>query len=485
MLHIFNTLTLKKEPFKPLSQNGVKIYYCGPTPYNFAHIGNLKTYVVEDMVVRTLQYLGYKTVTTMNLTDIDDKTIRDSQIAGEKLLDFTKRYTEFFLEDIQKLGVHIANNVVPISTLIPEMITVIQGIIDKWYAYMWEDGSIYYEIAKFKRYGELAHLDFSGMKHSVRIDNDEYDKENAADFALWKAYKEEDGENFWEAEFMIGGKKYILKWRPGWHIECSACNMKYFGPQIDIHMGGVDLIFPHHQNEIAQTEAYTGKKFSKYWIHSGHVLVGGKKMSKSLNNFYTLRDIENHFSSIDKKILFRAVRLSFLGARYRESVDFSFEKLSGNISAIKKLDTSTKKLLFLVENSQFSEKKFRREIREKLQEIVGNYIQYLEDDFNMPEVLSTVFSAVTWVNSLIDSGELSLWEVRSLLDLYRNFDAVVWVFDFETTQDVPEDIFQLFTERNLAKQEKNFARADEIREQLLKLGYTIFDERGGARLEKQ
>jgi len=484
MLHIYNTLTLKKEPFKPLKQNApVKVYYCGPTPYNFAHIGNLKTYVVEDMVVRTLQYLGYKTATLSNITDIDDKTIRDSQIAGEKLLDFTKKYTHFFLEDLKKLHVNLADNVVPISTLIPEMIQVIQGIINKWYAYLGDDGSVYYEIKKFKRYGELAHLDFSGMKESVRIDNDEYDKENAADFALWKAWKEEDGENAWIAEFEIAGKKHTLKWRPGWHIECSACNMKYFGPQIDIHMWGVDLIFPHHQNEIAQTEAYTGKKFSTYWIHSGHVMVGGKKMSKSLKNFYTLRDIEEHFSEIDRDTLYRGVRLSFLNARYRESVDFSFEKLESNITTIKKLDTSTKKLLHICKNS-VSKKPFRREIRDELQEIIAEYIEHVEDDFNMPEAFGVIFKAITWVNTLIDEGKLTSGEAESLLDLYKNFDAIVGIFSFESDVEIPGDILELFQARNEAKKAKDFASADALRSELLEKWYTIFDERTGARIER-
>jgi len=484
MLQIFNTLTLKKEPFKPLKQNApVKIYYCGPTPYNFAHIGNLKTYVVEDMVVRSLQYLGYKTATLSNITDIDDKTIRDSQISGEKLLDFTKKYTQFFLDDLKKLRVNLADNVVPISTLIPEMITIIQGILDKWYAYLWDDGSVYYEIKKFKRYGELAHLDFSGMKASVRIDNDEYDKENAADFALWKAWKEEDWENFWEAEFQIGGEKHTLKGRPGWHIECSACNMKYFGPQIDIHMWGVDLIFPHHQNEIAQSEAYTGKKFSTYWIHSGHVMIGGKKMSKSLKNFYTLRDIEEHFSDIDQDILFRAVRLSFLNARYRESVDFSFEKLKSNITTIQKLDTSTKKLLHVLGGKK-DQKAFRREIREALQEIIGQYIEKIEDDFNMPEAFGVVFQAVTWVNTLLDEWKLSSGEAQSLLDLYKNFDSIVGMFSFEREEQISEEILELFTQRNEAKKAKDFVRADALRDELLQKWYTIFDERTGARIER-
>lgn len=236
MLHIFNTLTREKERFKPLRQEQVKIYFCGPTVYNYAHIGNLKTSVVEDIVVRAIKFLGYPVKTTMNITDVDDKTIRDSQKAGEKLGDFTQKYTEIFLEDIEKLGIEHPDIVEPVTNLIPEMVRMIQTMLRKGFAYFADDGSIYYDIKKYQKYGNLAHLDMKGMKHSVRIDNDEYEKENVADFVLWKAWKLEDGENYWEEDFEIEGKIMKLKGRPGWHIECSACNMKHFGPQIDIHI---------------------------------------------------------------------------------------------------------------------------------------------------------------------------------------------------------------------------------------------------------
>jgi len=307
-MKIYNTLYRRKEEFKPLRFPEVKLYQCGPTVYNNAHIWNLKTSVVEDVVARSLKYLGYQVKTTMNITDIDDKTIRDSVAAWEKLADFTQKYTKVFLEDLEKLWVELPDNITPISEIIPEMVRMIQTMLNRWFAYYADDNSIYFDVTKSKRYGQLANLDMSGMKESVRIDNDEYDKESAADFVLWKAWKNEDGDNYWEESFEIPTltqfspkgrdvaakwekQKVTLKWRPGWHIECSACAMKHCGPQIDIHMWGEDLIFPHHQNEIAQTEACSWKQFSKYWMHSGHLMVDGKKMSKSLWNFYTLRDI--------------------------------------------------------------------------------------------------------------------------------------------------------------------------------------------------
>lgn len=340
-LHLYNTLNREKERFKPLRQDEVKVYFCGPTPYNYAHIGNLRAYLFEDIVIRTLKFLGYRVKTVMNVTDIDDKTIRDSQKSGKTLKEFTEFYTTEFLKDLDRLGIQQADTIAPISTLIDEMRVMIQGLLDRDFAYIADDGSVYYRVEKFKNYGKLANLDTKGMISSVRINNDEYDKDQIADFALWKAYNSEvDGENFWEIEVFEknGNEKIskILKGRPGWHIECSACNYKFFGEQIDIHMGGIDNLFPHHQNEVAQTEAFTGKQFSKYWLHGGHLLVDNKKMSKSAGNFYTLRDIIEKWSEkFDEKIVCRAMRLMNLQNRYRENFNFTNDRLESAINTIK------------------------------------------------------------------------------------------------------------------------------------------------------
>ena len=340
-LYLYNTLSREKERFKPLRQDEVKIYFCGPTPYNYAHIGNLRAYLFEDIVIRTLKFLGYRVKTVMNVTDIDDKTIRDSQKSGKTLKEFTEFYTAEFLKDLNRLGIKRADTIAPISTLIDEMCVMIQGLLDRDFAYIADDGSIYYRVEKFKNYGKLANLDTKGMISSVRINNDEYDKDQIADFALWKARNSEaDGDNFWEIEIFEknGDEKIskILKGRPGWHIECSACNYKFFGEQIDIHMGGIDNLFPHHQNEVAQTEAFTGKQFSKYWLHGGHLLVDNKKMSKSAGNFYTLRDIIEKWSEkFDEKIVCRAMRLMNLQNRYRENFNFTNDRLESAINTIK------------------------------------------------------------------------------------------------------------------------------------------------------
>lgn len=486
-MKIYNTLTKKKEEFKPLKQDKVKVYFCGPTVYNYAHIGNLKTYTGNDIVVRSLKFLGYPVETTMNITDIDDKTIRDSKIAWESLENFTQKYSDAFFEDIQKLNIHPADNIESISNIIPEMVRMINTMLRRGFAYIWEDNSIYFKISKSPKYWKLANIDLKGLKESARIDNDEYEKEQASDFVLWKAYnKENDWENFWEEEFENWDEKVILKWRPGWHIECSACAMKHFWPQIDIHMWWVDLIFPHHQNEIAQTEACTRKTFSKYWVHHWHLMVDWKKMSKSLNNFYTLRDLEEKFSDIPKSILYRAIRLNFINCKYREWVDLSFEKLKTNITTISKIDETLKTVS---RNIKITEEKWvSREFREDMQWVMQEFITSLEDDFNIPEALALFYSFGKYVNSWIVEKKFSREELESILDMYEQLDQVLAIIDFsvleEKEENIPEEITDLFKKRQEAKKSKDFGTADKIRDELLEKWYKIIDAREGSRVER-
>lgn len=481
-MKIFNTLTRKNEEFKPLKYPQVKIYQCGPTVYNHAHIWNLKTSVVEDVVARSLKFLGYKVTTTMNITDIDDKTIRDSVAAWEKLLDFTQKYTKIFLEDLEKLRIEIPENITPISDLIPEMVRMIQTMLNRWFAYLADDGSIYYSISKFKNYGQLAHLDISWMKESVRIDNDEYDKESCADFVLWKSWKEADGDNFWEETFTIDGDETLVKGRPGWHIECSACAMKHFGPQVDIHMWGEDLIFPHHQNEIAQTEACTGKQFSKYWIHSWHLMVDGKKMSKSLGNFYTLRDIEEKYLNEPK--LYRAIRMWFINGKYRDQIDFSFSKLEQNIAALKNIDSICKKLVkYEAEYSWV-----RPEFRDYMQDVMKRYIESLEDDFAFPETFAVFFEFQKFVSSEIHTSSLTLDEQNSCVDMYLSFNEVFDIVDgsiFENTdEDIPSEILEKAQKRDDAKANKDYELADTLRDEITEAGYIVKDTKEGGVVER-
>jgi cysteinyl-tRNA synthetase len=401
MLQIYNTLTREIEPFRPLRQEIVKVYSCGPTPYNFAHIGNLRTYLFEDFVIRTLRFFGYKASTVMNITDIDDKTIRDSMKTGIPLGELTEKYTALFLEDLAKLRILPADTVVPISTLIDEMVSMIQTLLDRGYAYVSEDGSVYYSISKFKKYGQLAHLDMAGMKSSVRINNDEYEKDSVADFALWKSYEaEKDGPNKWEATFRVDGKEITLPGRPGWHIECSACNFRFHGKQIDLHMGGADNLFPHHQNELAQTEACTGKPFSQYWMHGGHLLVDNKKMAKSAGNFHTLRDVIEKMAPIAKESdVCRAFRLMALQTQYRESFNFTFDRLESAIRTVAGFDETLRRLA----RYRTGEGKVRRDFRERVQATVQAYSAALENDISTAEALAVVFDFQTFVNSEIDA----------------------------------------------------------------------------------
>lgn len=532
-LQIYNTLTRKKETFKPKNHDKVKVYSCWPSPYDFSHIGNLKTYVMEDMVIRTLRFLGYWVVSTMNITDIEDKIIRRSLQLGVPLLDLTRKYTSIFFQDLEKLWVEKSDNVKPISELIPEMVQIINGLLKRWYAYHADDRSIYYRIEKFKNYGKLANLNFEGMKSSVRINNDEYEKESVGDFVLWKAYDEErDWGNFWTWEFKIPQKNNVetrfiaselktvetrfiassntsnnaptkpiqIKWRPGWHIECSACNMKFFGPEIDLHMGWVDNIFPHHQNEIAQTEAYTGKKFCRCWLHGAHILVDGKKMSKSLGNFYTLRDIEEHFKDTPKSLLYRAIRLAFIAGKYRENIDFSFTKIEANFTTLKKLDETLKRLneyykkqdCHSCEGRNLSNDKksalntTRKEFSQKLQNLIAHFIESLEDDFAIPEALVDVYETITLANTELDSKRLSSSEAYAIIELLRTYNQVLWIMDFSLLDEIeiPTNIQEKLNQRNEAKQAKNFTLADALRDELLDLWWKIIDNREGTRLEK-
>ena len=486
-MELYNTKTRKLEKFKPLSDREIKIYYCGPTVYNYAHIWNLRTFIFEDIVVKAMKFIGYKITTTMNLTDVDDKTIRDSMSAWEDLKTFTEKYTKAFLEDIAKLWIEKADNVVPVTTLIPEMARMIQTMLNRKNAYLSDDGSVYFKVKSFKKYWKLANLDMKGLKEWVRVDNDEYDKDSASDFVLWKAWKESDWENYWEEEFEIDGKKIIIKWRPGWHIECSACNMKYFGQQIDIHMGGVDLIFPHHQNEIAQTEACTRKEFSRYWLHSGHLMVDGKKMSKSEGNFYTLSDIEEKFKDTNKSVLYRAMRLGFINAKYSSSIDFSFSKLEANINAINSVDETLKLVDREIKAWEKEVKWISRDFRNYMQEVMQEYVVQLEDDFNIPESLAVYHDLAKFTNTWIRDWDLSIEEISSIKDMFNTMNQVLWIFDFsilEEWEEISYLILKKLEERNNAKSDKNFELADKLRDELQNEWYKIVDSRDGSRVEK-
>ena len=320
---VFNTLTKKKEEFKSIIPNQVKMYSCGPTVYNHVHIGNLRAFLFADLLRRYIKYKGYKLTHTMNITDVDDKTIRDSQNEKKSLTEFTQFYEKTFLDNLKTLNIEIPEIMPRATDHIPEIVNMIKSLTEKGHTYE-SDGSIYFRISSFKEYGALANLDFSKLKENAqgRLTEDEYEKENARDFVLWKAYTESDGDVFWETE--------LGKGRPGWHIECSAMSTKYLGDHFDIHTGGVDLIFPHHTNEIAQSVCATGRPFVNYWIHNEHLIVNGKKMSKSLGNFFTLKDL------LDKGYHPMAIRYELISTHYRSKLDFRENSLENVWSTVQK-----------------------------------------------------------------------------------------------------------------------------------------------------
>ena len=329
-IRLFNTLTRKKETFIPIDEGEVRMYTCGPTVYDYAHIGNFRAFLFEDLLKRWLEYRGFKVTHVMNITDVDDKTIRGSQKQQIPLRQYTEYYTKAFFEDVAVLSIEPADYYPRATEHIPEMVALINRLMEKGYAYKGEDSSIYYAINKFKNYGKLSKIKVRELKAGARVKVDEYAKEEAMDFALWKAWTKEDGDVFWETE--------LGKGRSGWHIECSAMSMKYLGETFDIHCGGVDNMFPHHENEIAQSEAATGKKFVNYWLHNEHLLVEGKRMAKRYGNFYTLRDLLK--MGYDPK----AIRYLLLSTQYRQQFNFTFEGLDAAKGAIERLRNLMRRL---------------------------------------------------------------------------------------------------------------------------------------------
>ncbi len=464
---LFNTLTRKKEIFKPLKGKTVLYYTCGPTVYDYAHIGNFATYVRQDLLKRVLEYFGYEVKHVMNTTDIDDKTINRSKELGWSLKKLTKFYTKEFLKDMKALNIKPPTKLVPATSEIPEMIKVVKALVRKGFAYV-REGSVYFSIKKFKDYGKLSKIKLSKLKPGARVDVDEYGKENPADFALWKASTPEE----------IKRKIYWIspwgKGRPGWHIECSVIAMKYLGKTIDIHSGGVDLIFPHHENEIAQSEAYTGKQFSRFWVHCEHILVNGKKMSKSLGNFYTLRDILN------KGYNPLAIRLLFLSGHYRKQLNFTFE-------ALKQAERNLESLInFLQRLKKINKKGYDKTISESLEKMKEKFLKALADDLNTPEAFAVLFDFVHAVNKLIDENKIPKKNAREIIEAMLDLDKVLGLnLKKALIFRIPEKIKKLLEEREKLRKEKRYKEADAIREKIRAMGYEVEDTPHGPKVRKK
>lgn len=487
MLRFYNTLHRQVEPFAPLKEGEVGMYSCGPTVYNFATIGNLRAYVFVDLLKRYLKFCGYQVKHVMNITDVDDKTIRDSRAAGESLAVFTNRYTAAFLADLATLNIQLPDETPHASTHIQEMIVIIQKLLDKGLAYAAADGSVYFKIAADSRYGELAQLDRQQLKSNAEgrpNTADEYDKENASDFALWRAWSSEDGTVKWESPWGPG--------RPGWHIECSAMSTKYLGEQFDIHTGGVDLIFPHHTNEIAQSEGATGQQpFVKYWLHNAHLLAGGQKMSKSAGNFYTLRDL------VEQGINPLLLRLFFIKNHYRQTIDYTpqaIEEAKGiakrflevliGVDTISLPNRSSLGLSASTPESEAVTAPHRQALRPSRDLVTAarkNFQDALDDDLNVYPALAALFEFMDSVNKSLktmlpeeaQAVKNFLFAVDEVLGfikpLYDQYQArLAAVLSDPAAKD-------LLARREVARAARDFKQADELRTRLAQKGLAVSD----------
>jgi len=464
--YIFNTLTRQKNVFTPIRHGEVKMYTCGPTVYDYAHIGNFRAFLFEDLLKRWLRYCEFKVIHVMNLTDVDDKTIKGSQAKGVGLEQFTDFFVSAFFEDIAVLNIEFADVYPRATDCVAEMVDIIKILQEKGFAYRGEDGSIYYAVSKFSGYGKLSHLKIGELKAGARVIQDEYAKEDVQDFALWKAYTPEDGDVFWETE--------LGKGRPGWHIECSAMSMKYLGESFDIHCGGIDNMFPHHENEIAQSEAATGKVFAHYWMHNEHLLVEGKKMSKRFGNFYTLRDL------LVKGYDPMAIRYLLLSTHYRQQFNFTFEGLNAAKSAVDRFKNFVRRLEGV--DGRDSEGKVAMQIQYMSQ----CFCDAMNDDLNISVALAALFDFVREINNLVDAGFVSSEEAKKVFNVFMEFNSVLGVIDNVKVDVVlPSEVDVLVQKREAARRVKNWREADSIRDQLKALGIIVEDTVQGVRWRKE
>lgn len=439
------------------------MYTCGPTVYNYAHIGNFRAFVAQDLLKRHLKYRGLKVHHVMNVTDVEDKIIRTCRETGESLKSLTTRFTEAFLEDLKTLGVEQADEVPAATDHIDDIVAHIQRLQETGHTYEVK-GSIYFKLDTFPDYGKLGHIDPEQLRAggSGRFDVDEYTRDDIRDFALWKAYDEDDGEVYWETP--------LGKGRPGWHIECSVMSMKYLGETFDIHCGGVDLIFPHHENEIAQSEAATGKSFVRYWVHNAHLLIEGRKMSKSAGNFYTLRDL------LDQGHDPLAIRYVLLETHYRQPNNFTFDALEARKHSLERIRD------FRIRLSEV-ESPAGSDLGELIETCETTFGEALDDDLNISAALARVFDFIRDVNSQLDEFAVSKEGAQNAQALLDRLHRVTGVFPPLPTNGVPEEIQALVKERQQARRAKDFARADAIRDELAGSGWVVEDTPDGPRVK--
>jgi cysteinyl-tRNA synthetase len=487
-LRLYNTLSNKVEEFAPSQDNTVRMYACGPTVYDYGHIGNFRTFVAVDLLRRFLRQSGFKLQHVMNITDVDDKIIRNAAREQKTVQEYTRKYEEAFLEDMATLNLQHPEKLVRATEHIAEMAEFIKKLEAKGFAYRTEDGSYYFSIAKFPGYGKLSKKDFGGIEVGARVDVDEYEKDNARDFALWKAPK--PGEAFWESTIGPG--------RPGWHIECSVMSMKYLGNSFDLHAGGEDLTFPHHENEIAQSEALSGKTFARFWMHVRFLLVEGKKMSKSEGNFYTLRDLvlKGHKPS--------AIRFLLTSVPYTKQLNFTFAGLEQGAKSVERL----REFKSRIERAQLAPGR-NAAIQELADKTQREMRAGMEDDLNTARALAAIFDMVREGNTALDQNQLKQDDKAPLLAALQQFDEVFAVLKDDDADKIARvvawakahgvlegsaisadaisdaDVERLIAERNAAKKARDFAKSDAIRKQLTEAGIIVEDTKDGIRWKRK
>lgn len=459
-LRMFNTMTREKEEFKPVVPGKVSMYVCGPTVYNYIHIGNGRPAIFFDVVHRYLTYLGYDVTYVVNFTDVDDKLIRKAEETGETVKELADRFIEAYLEDIEALGIRKADINPRVTENMDEIISFIRSLVDKGYAYE-NGGDVFYRTQKFADYGKLSHQNLDELQYGIRIEVDER-KENPQDFVLWKAAK--PGEVYWSSPWGNG--------RPGWHIECSALVHKYLGETIDIHGGGVDLTFPHHECEIAQTEALTCKPMAKYWLHNAFLNIDNEKMSKSLGNGVLVREIL-------KRVKPQVLRLFMMMAHYRNQINFNSDGLEQAANGLERIMNSVTNLKHRLKIAQ--EGPADEQVKNRIQAIKAQFEAKMNDDFNTPDAITAVFELVSEANNTLKEERVNVSTLEMLLDQFKSFDTVLGILEPEETDLMDEEIEKLIAERTEARRAKNWARADEIRDILTEKGILLEDTPQGIR----
>ncbi|MBN2542739.1 cysteine--tRNA ligase [bacterium] len=463
-IYFHNTLSKMKEEFVPINSNEVRMYTCGPTVYDFAHIGNYRAYLFEDLLRRVLQYNGYKVTQVMNLTDVDDKTIKGSQELGIPLDDFTRKFKDEFFKDLDTLRIQRAEYYPEATKHIPQMVDLVKRLIENEHAYLGEDNCYYYRVSSFEDYGKLSGKKINELICGIRVRSDDYSKDEARDFALWKSWAEEDGPVFWETD--------LGKGRPGWHIECSAMSTHYLGNHFDIHTGGEDNIFPHHENEIAQSEGATGEKFVNYWLHCAHLIVNGEKMSKSLGNFYTLRDLlEKGYDPV-------FIRLLLLSTYYRQQLNFSFEGLEATKESLNRLYD------FIEWLKRVKEGEITEAVNSLVNESRRKFKESLNNDLNISPAIASIYELIKNVYSLNKEKAVTSSDAEALLNFVHEVNTILDILP-EDKGDLEPELMQLITEREDARVNKDWNRADRIRDELAEKGIILEDTPDGTIWKKR